>query len=107
MELLRRVMVRLNGSAYRPGRLDIEGGVRLDPLVRRGLLDRLRERRHGAQLHVVRREGAAVAADVLPPGAEHPQLGVVDVAADLAAGVPGTRGERLVRRREVGAEGLP
>ena len=40
------------------------------------------------QLRVVRRQRAAIAADVLPPRGEHPQLGIVDVAADLAADVP-------------------
>ena len=56
----------------------------VEGLVRRRLVDRPAQQRHGTDLHVVRRERPAVAADVRPAGHHHPQRRVVDVAAEPA-----------------------
>ena len=70
------------------GHLLVRLRPRLGGLVGRRLVDRPAKQGYGGHLHVVRRERAAVAPDVRPRGAQHPQLGVVDVAADLPVGVP-------------------
>src|SRR3954453_16639676 len=88
-------------SAVRPARdRGVRGAPRLDVLVRRRLVDGLRQQGYGGHLHVVRRQGAAVAADVLPGRGDQPERGLVEVAAQPAPYETGPfrkRGERGVR----------